>query len=278
MDKNAYAQHDIIEVLLLLRSRSRYTELSMNRTVTHHGFDLKKHLAEEHKRSPLSEYLREIVYGGNDGIVTTFAVVAGFAGAQANVATSSLPFLAVLLFGSANLLADGLSMSMGSFLAIRAEQDLYRNEHGHELQEIRTNPDAEYAETLAILQSKGFAEKDAITIADTMRKNESYWTEFMMKDELELPNPEHEKPFAIALSTFIAFVTFGFIPLIPFIVSRSSESFPASVLATAIALLLLGMLRAFVTQKRMLRGIFETLLVGGSAAGAAYFVGTFFRL
>ena len=69
--------------------------------------DLQKHLQEEHKMSPFSEYLREIVYGGVDGIVTTFAVVAGFAGANAGSQVGGLGALAVLLFGLANLFADG---------------------------------------------------------------------------------------------------------------------------------------------------------------------------
>src|SRR3989338_2105820 len=100
------------------------------------NFDLEEHLRKEHKRTAFSQYLREIVYGGNDGIVTTFAVVAGFAGAQRDPATSAVPVVSVLLFGLANLFADGLSMSLGSFLSIRADQDVYRNEKSKELHEI----------------------------------------------------------------------------------------------------------------------------------------------
>lgn len=90
--------------------------------------DYEGHLAEEHKRTPISEYLREIVYGGSDGIITTFAVVAGFTGAQSGNSTLvGGSFLTVLLFGFANLLADATSMGLGNFLSIRAEQGLRKS-------------------------------------------------------------------------------------------------------------------------------------------------------
>jgi len=241
-------------------------------------FNLQEHLRREHRKTAFSEYLREIVYGGNDGIVTTFAVVAGFAGAQANPATSAVPIISVLLFGLANLLADGLSMGLGSFLSLRADQDVYRSEKAKESHEIAHEPDSEFAETIEILKRKQFSPQDARALATIYRRNPHYWTEFMMKDELEMPNPENEKPIFIALSTFISFVSFGFIPLIPFVLQFEAEHFITSILFTATALLLLGFLRAGVTKQRPFRGIFETLFVGGISASVAYGVGTFFRI
>ncbi|MFZ5535205.1 MAG: VIT1/CCC1 transporter family protein [Patescibacteria group bacterium] len=241
-------------------------------------FDLAKHLATEHKRTAFSQYLREIVYGGNDGIVTTFAVVAGFAGAQQDPVTSSVPVITVLLFGLANLFADGLSMGLGSFLSLRADQEVYRNEKAKEHHEILHEPEGEFAETITILHNKGFSEKDATTLASIYRTNPSYWTEFMMKDELEMTNPEGEKPIVVAVATFLAFICFGTIPLVPYMIHMGSNVFLYSVIATASALLLLGALRAGVTQRKPFQTISETLLVGGISALVAYVVGTFFRI
>lgn len=242
-------------------------------------FDLETHLAREHRQTAFSQYLREIVYGGNDGIVTTFAIVAGFAGAQQDPAASNLPVLSVLLFGLANLFADGLSMSLGSFLSLRADQDVYRSTKAKERHEIMTEPQSEFDETVEILTRKGFSDKDATAIASLYRKNTSYWTEFMMKDELEMTNPENEKPYAIALSTFFSFVAFGAIPLLPYIFRISGTSlFVWSIGFTALALLLLALIRAWVTQRHIAQSILETLLVGGAAAATAYVVGTFFRI
>ncbi len=97
--------------------------------------DYQEHLADEHKKTTLSEYLREIVYGGNDGIVTTFAVVAGFTGASAGEHIIDISVLAVLLFGMANLFADGVSMGLGNFLAIRSQKDIYKTQKDKELKE-----------------------------------------------------------------------------------------------------------------------------------------------
>ena len=242
-------------------------------------FNLEEHLRKEHKRNAFSQYLREIVYGGNDGIVTTFAVVAGFAGAQKDPSVSVVPVVSVLLFGLANLFADGLSMSLGSFLSLRADQDVYRNEKAKEAHEITHSPENEFAETVEILKRKHFSSHDAQAIAKLYKKNPAYWTEFMMDDELEMANPEKEKPLSVALSTFIAFVGFGFIPLLPYVAGAGTRSvFNLSIVFTGAALLLLGLLRASVTMQKPLRGVVETLLVGGGSASVAYLVGTFFRL
>lgn len=241
-------------------------------------FDLEKHLEKEHKRTPFSEYLREIVYGGNDGIITTFAVVAGFAGAALDPATSSIPAITVLLFGLANLFADGLSMSLGSFLSLRAEKDLYASEKAKETHEIQHEPEMEASETMEILRQRGFSPADARTLTSIYRKNPSYWAEFMMRDELNMQNPEGENSAGVAIATFLAFTGFGIIPLLPYIFRLGRPVFAYSVASTAAALLLLGILRAAISRKKALYGIAETLFLGVIAAATAYGVGTFFRL
>lgn len=244
-----------------------------------HRFNLERHLAIEHKQTTLSKYLREIVYGGNDGIVTTFAVVAGFAGAQTNPMSSPVPILSVLLFGLANLLADGISMGLGSFLSLRADKDVYRMNKSKEQHEIIHDPDNEFSETVEILMRKKFSKKDALTIASLYRLNPSYWLEFMMKDELEMHDPEAEHPVFVALATFVSFLIFGAIPLLPYITPLPKEYlFQSSLLSTLTALLLLGILRGIVSQQKSVRAIMETLLVGVISASAAYGVGTFFRI
>jgi len=242
------------------------------------SFDLDKHLAEEHNMNPFSTYLKEIVYGGNDGIVTTFAVVAGFAGAQAQLG-GSLPVLTVLLFGFANLFADGVSMSLGNFLSTRAEKDVYRNFKAKELTEIKHNSKSEKAESVEILKRKGFSESQAQELVNIYSTNESYWLEFMMNQELELQNPEKDNPWFMALATFISFVGFGLIPLMPYILARGNGNlFIYSVLSTVVALILLGTLRWRVSKQGLTRSISETLILGGIAALVAYFVGTLFRI
>lgn len=237
--------------------------------------DYKKHIKAEHKLS-LSGYLKEIVYGGSDGIVTTFAVVAGFTGAQSGI-LSEYPVLIVLLFGFANLFADAFSMGVGNALSIFADRDVYRAERDKELYEIRNNPESEKKETIFILQKKGFTREQAEEITKLYSKNEGYWADFMMRYELELPTPEHENPILTGAATIFSFVSFGFIPLIPYIIARGNEKFELSVLFTLMALTLLGILRFRVTGQNLLRSTLEIVLLGGTAATIAYFVGTLFK-
>lgn len=237
----------------------------------------KKHVEIEHKQSKIAEYLREIVYGGSDGIVTTFAVVAGFSGAQSNdVAAYSI--MVVLLFGFANLFADAASMGLGNILSILADKDVFRNHRQKELNEIRSNPQSEIEETIFILESKGYSSTDAKKMAEYYSKNESYWADFMMQHELELSNPENENALATGFSTFISFIIFGAIPLLPYILFGLRENtFFVSIIFTFLALLILGVLRWKVTTQTLLRSVSEIVLIGGLSAVIAYIVGTFFR-
>jgi VIT1/CCC1 family predicted Fe2+/Mn2+ transporter len=240
--------------------------------------DIDTHLSQEHKISPLASYLREIVYGGLDGIVTTFAVVAGFAGAQQPQLVALLTPVPVLLFGLANLFADGVSMSLGNFLSLRSEKDVYAAEKAKERHKIRTSPALELEETVAILKHRGYSGEDAKDMAALYAKNEDFWTYFMMHDELALPNPERQSALSTSLVTFASFVSFGAIPLVPYILSRTSAStFTQSIFFTITALLTLGLLRWRVNQERLVRSMGETLLLGSVAAFVAYLVGTFFR-
>lgn len=239
---------------------------------------LDKHLEQEHHISPFQTYLKEIVYGGNDGIVTTFAVVAGFTGAQATSGMPVYPILTVLLFGLANLFADGASMGLGNFLSLRSEKDVYRTHQKKELYEIRNHPESEKEETMEILEQKGFSKQQAKQLTELYATNESYWLSFMMHDELELPDPTRENPVLTGLATFLAFLVFGFIPLIPYIPGNNPQVFLSSAIATLSALVLLGLLRWRVTAENIFRSVFEIVLIGGVSASIAYIVGTFFKL
>jgi len=238
---------------------------------------LQEHLDKEHRRSPLSTHLKEIVYGGSDGIVTTFAVVAGFAGAQQM--TTTYPLVVVILFGLANLAADGASMGLSSFLSLRSEKDLYDLERKKEVYEIANHPKLEREESIAILMNKGFSKADAESIVSLYEKNPEYYADFMMNHELELPDPRGENPVHTALATFFSFTVFGFIPLIPYIfMSKMSSLFLLSCLFTFSALSLLGFLRWKVTKHTFIRSVGEVILLGGVSAVFAFIVGSFFKI
>lgn len=240
--------------------------------------ELAKHLRKEHQLSPFSTYLREIVYGGNDGIVTTFAVVAGFSGANLSHA-NGLGYVTVLLFGLANLFADASSMGLGNLLSMRSEQDRYKQERDKEMHEIKNNTDIEKKETEQLLMSKGFSQEQSNQLVKIYATNEDYWADFMMRYELEMSDPTNENALLTGSVTFISFIIFGAIPLIPyFIVGNNGNTFKLAIGATFIALLLLGLLRWKVTKDSLIRSVGEILVIGGISASIAYLVGTLFAI
>ena len=116
------------------------------------------------------EFLKPIVYGGNDGIVTTFAIVAGFAGASAEGA-AQVGGLAVIVFGLANLFADAVSMGLGEFLSARSERDLYVAKRNRELREMRGDGAGDIGR---LLSARGLPAEDAKSraIVEQMRDEE----------------------------------------------------------------------------------------------------------
>ena len=239
---------------------------------------LEEHIKKEHKISPFSTYLKEFIYGGNDGIVTTFAVVAGFSGANIGDHALNFSIVTVLLFGLANLFADGAAMGLGNYLSIRSEKKLYKNFYNKEWQETKTSYDYEIKETVQLFENQGFNNTDAKQLTQIVSKNTDFWVRFMVQYECDMNDPEGDNPFYCGLATFGSFVFFGFIPLIPyFFTADPSITFIYSSLFTAGALMLLGIFRAYTTKDSYIISIIETLIIGGTAAILAYIVGLFFK-
>jgi vacuolar iron transporter family protein len=239
---------------------------------------LAHHKANEHRIGRFQEFLKQIVYGGNDGIVTTFAVVAGFAGFGAE-GTATVGGIAVLLFGLANLFADATAMGLGEFLSSRSETDVYRSTRAKELLEVRRNPEFEAAEVEEILGARGVDPEDARSIAAAMIRNPEFTADFMMQYEVGMAEPTDSGPALRGLMTFLSFVFFGSAPLVPyFLLEPVPQTFVVSILATFGALVALGLLRWRVTGESLLRCVGETVLIGGICATVAYAVGAAFRL
>ncbi len=237
---------------------------------------LSEHRGREHHISKVGEFLKQIIYGGNDGIVTTFAVVAGFAGAGSG-SVAEVGGIAVLLFGFANLFADATAMGLGEFLSARSEKDLYHSVRDKEIYEIHNNPEMERRETIEILSDKGMTLEDANSMADILERYPDYYGDFMMAYEIGMADPADESPALNGTATFISFIIFGVIPLIPyFVLAPDASTFNLSIFATFAALCVLGLLRYMVIRENIIRCIGETVLVGGVCASVAYIVGLAF--
>lgn len=232
---------------------------------------IKKALAEHRKQeihgSQLGPYIHDIVYGANDGIVTTFAVVSGVAGADL------APYIVIIL-GFANVLADGLSMGLGNYLSIRSRQDNYQRVLKEELKEIKEVPEIEREEIREIFEAKGFKGNDLERVTQVITSEKSLWAKTMMLEEHGLISEEDGKPWLHGLMTFLAFILFGSIPIAPYLFNLQPESqFPVTIVSTGIALLFVGFLRSWVTRERLIKGPIEILVVGSVCAAVAYAVG-----
>jgi len=217
------------------------------------------------------EYLGEFVYGGIDGSVTTFAVVAGSAGAN-------LSSEVVIILGFANLIADGFSMSVGSYLSTKSEKENYHKHKKIEYWEVDNLPEKEKEEIRDIYRAKGFSGDLLEQIVATITEDKDRWVDVMMKEELEM-SEETKSPITMGAVTFMSFIFFGFIPLITYVVSyfelisADTDLFLISSVLTGIAFIIIGYLKALINQTSNFRSIIETLFLGAAAAGLSYWVG-----
>ncbi len=217
------------------------------------------------------EYIAEFVYGGIDGAITTFAVVAGAEGA-------SLGITVVVILGLANLIADGFSMSVGNFFSTKAERDNFEKHKQVEYWEIDNLRDREIQEIREIYGAKGFKGELLERVVEVITADKNIWVDTMMKEELEMVKGE-KTPYKTAGVTFLSFIVVGAVPLLSYFFIGSGLSagdpnlFLYSCILTGVALTIVGSLKSIVTEKNIIIGIAETLLLGGIAAFLAYYVG-----
>lgn len=236
--------------------------------VKHHETNL--HNAGPRWIRPVQDYLGEFVYGGIDGSVTTFAVVAGAAG-------GGLGAEVILILGFANLLADGFAMSVGSYLSSKSEQDNYNMHERTEYWEVDHVPERERQEVREIMQAKGFEGELLDKVVEVLTADRDRWVDLMMKEELGMMR-ESKSPLAMGAVTFASFVLVGLIPLLTYVLDFSgfkliAHPFWLASLLTGLAFIGIGYLKSYVTQTNVWRSMLETLLLGGAAAALAYFVG-----
>ncbi|ARE38279.1 Integral membrane protein [Rhodovulum sp. P5] len=219
------------------------------------------------------EFLKQIVYGGNDGIVTTFAVVAGFAGARAE-GVAQIGAVAVLVFGLANLFADAISMGLGEFLSGRAQKDLYAGQRDRLMENLRRRPAVMRDRLTRHLRLRGMSPTDAEAASAILSRTPELMSELLLHYDAGLGHPDDEDPAVNGVFTFTAFVAFGVIPLVPYLLRPADQAtFALSVCATFVALTALGLLRWNATGLGLARSVGETVLVGGVCAVVAYAIG-----
>ncbi|TSC79106.1 MAG: hypothetical protein G01um101433_3 [Parcubacteria group bacterium Gr01-1014_33] len=217
------------------------------------------------------KYIGDFVYGANDGIITTFAVVTGAAGA-------GLSSGVIIILGLANLVADGISMGMSNFLSLRSTRDFQKKQRAIEEKEVETIPEKEREEVRVVLRRWGVPEHVIPETVAAITSDKKQWVDLMMREELNILEDDGDHPARHGLATFAAFVVAGLLPLTPYLAAYFGSTLPwralsLSVGATALSLFLIGAARTRVTGAPWLRSGCEMLGVGGLAAAASYAIG-----
>ena len=226
----------------------------------HSADAIRRRLAE----GPSLSYLRDWVYGGIDGAITTFAIVAGAVGA-------GFSYRIALILGIANVVADGFSMAAGNFAATKAERDDYRRLRAVEERHIRRAPEGEREEVRQIFAAKGFVGSDLERAVDVITADRDRWIDTMMVEEYGLPLSPRD-PRRAAASTFVAFLLCGLVPLIP-ILLRLPSPFVTAIALTAVVFFSIGAAKGRWSVAPWWRSGLETLAIGLGAAALAYGIG-----
>jgi len=217
---------------------------------------------------PQHNYLRDWIYGGIDGAVTTLAVVTGVAGAQ-------LSSWIILALGFANLFADGFSMAASNYLGTRSEHDDWRRLQDIENRHIDLAPDGEREEVRQIFARKGFEGDELNRIVELITADRERWVQTMLMDEYGLPHAIRS-PWIAALCTFTAFLICGLAPLVPYLFG-TEHSLTLSILLTGIVFFVIGSVKSRWSTTSWWYSGFTTLAVGAIAASLAYCTGVIIK-
>jgi len=213
-----------------------------------------------------SETVRDVVIGMADGLTVPFALAAGLSGAA--VATH-----VVVTAGLAEISAGAIAMGLGGYLAARSDAEHYSSERARELMETKTVPTVESQEITDIFKAYGIAPKDSEPVVAALRLDRKAWVDFMMRFELGLEAPDPKRAVTSALTIGGAYIAGGLIPLLPYmLLGTLAVALKVSALATLLALLVFGFVKARFTGSNPVRSALQTLLVGGLAASAAFLI------
>jgi len=225
-------------------------------------------IAERLSSANRTQYLRDFIYGGIDGTVTTFAIVAGVAGA-------GLSDTIIVTLGMANIIADGFSMAASNYSGCKADLDdrarIVAVEHNH----IATDPEGEREELRQILALRGLDGNLLEQATDAISANKEKWIDIMLTEEYGLSR-DAPIPIRSALATFFAFLLAGSVPLFPFLLGLP-DPFRISILVTLLTFFLIGTGKSRWSLTKWWRSGLETLTIGAVAALLAFVVGSLFH-
>lgn len=226
--------------------------------------------AEPH-RTKRGELFRNIILGGQDGVVNVLGIVLG-------VATATSSSQLVLLAGLAATFAESVSMAAVAYTSSRAVAEHYDSERKREIEEMEKMADLERKEIEDIYVQKGFSGKLLKQVVDKITSNKKVWLETMMREELRIENPEEGmSSFRQGLLVGVSAIIGSFVPITPYFFLPTADATILACILSFIVLFAVGAFKSKLTSGKWLNGGLELMLIGGAAALAGYLVGVFFQ-
>ena len=214
-------------------------------------------------------FLRNVVYGFNDGLTANFGLLAGMIGAQGNLQAAEH---AVIVAGLAGMVADALSMGSSGYLAAKSEREVFDHEIAMEKEEIRLMPELEREEMSLLYQAKGIPEAQAEALATQVMSDPDRALEEQVREELKIGEAT-STPMREAWVTGIATAFGAFIPVAPLLFDTGKGAIWASFLLAMVSHFGVGAARSFFTGRGVFRSGLDMFLVGLGVAVVGYFVG-----
>ena len=210
--------------------------------------------------------LREVVFGAQDGILSTVALVTSVAVAVGDTSV-------VLVAGLAAAFAGMVSMATGAFLGSRAELDVQRSEIAREARELEDHPAEELAELVFMFQREGHTYAEAQDMANEISMDKDLWLRTLLEKELGISMDETTNPTKDALVMGASFIVAAIVPIVPYLFLEGTAAISVSITAALLGLLALGAGKGRLVQKSPLWQGLEILGIGALAAGIGYALG-----
>lgn len=224
----------------------------------------------ERQRLEKQRGIREIVFGAQDGVLTTLGIVTGVGSATSGHAT-------VLITGFLSLVVGALSMGVGAYLGGKAEREVVSNAIELERREMLEKPEEEFLEQIAYYRLKGFTDDEALTIVRRLEKNPDIWLHEMVRDEFGIDLREAEGGgLREAAAMTGSFALGAALPVVPYLFAIPVVTAMWAALACAIvALFAIGYFAGTLSGRSPYRKGFEIVAFGAVVFAVAWSAGHF---
>jgi VIT1/CCC1 family predicted Fe2+/Mn2+ transporter len=234
--------------------------------------NLLKKYHDEDWHTPKGRQIREVVFGMNDGLVSTIGFVAGVTG---SIAESRM----VLFTGMASIMAGSSSMFIGAYLASKSQREFFEKELEREKREIIEAPDKERDEIREIFKGHGFNDDEVEMIVHRVTQDKDRWIKFMMRDELGIVDENFDNPLKVGMLMGVSFILGGLPLIFPYIfISNSVSALKLSIAIAVVVLFGIGVGKTVLTKTNWLKSSLEIVILGSLAAGVGFVLGKLFSV